>query len=60
MEYLKKDLTKLLEEMLPNGKDVVEETLNDKKINFDHEENTISELVQRLNHAFLSNGLVFL
>ena len=40
MEDLKKDmegLTKLLQEIIPNGEKVVEETHDENKINFNHD-----------------------
>ena len=37
MEGLKEGLTKLLQEKLPNGKKVVEETHDEKKINVNHD-----------------------
>ena len=36
MEALKEGLTKLLQETIPNGKMVVDETHDEKKINFNH------------------------
>ena len=37
MEYLKTDLTKILQEMLTNGKRIVKETHNENKRNVNHD-----------------------
>ena len=37
MECLKEDLTKLLQEMIPNGEKVVDETHDEKRINVNHD-----------------------
>ena len=54
MEGLKEGLRKLIQEMIPNGENIVEETHDENKINVNHD--FINSNVGRKNHHIPQNG----